>query len=69
MRIATHQASYPLVAYNCAWCGHNPCVCAPLAVCTCACGAILEAADDLESKRRCAEMHHYSMRHRAWSGW
>jgi hypothetical protein len=69
MRIAVQQQPFRLVAYNCAWCGHNPCVCAPLARCTCACGAILEASDDLEAKRACAERHHYSARHRAWGGW
>lgn len=57
---------YDLLEYCCAWCEHQPCVCEPLAVTTCACGATLEASDDLESKRACAARHSRSNRHRAW---
>jgi hypothetical protein len=70
MRAAVRLPSqYAFVRYLCAYCGENPCRCALVVHCVCVCGATLEAGGDLLSKKACAEKHHYSARHRAWSGW
>lgn len=58
--------TYRLIEEKCAWCDEFPCACAPLVRTSCACGAVLEAFDDLESKRRIAELHTRSLQHLRW---
>jgi hypothetical protein len=66
MKTSPTRPFFDFVEYACAWCRHNPCECRPLARTSCVCGALLEAADDLESKRRAAAEHTRSGRHLAW---
>jgi hypothetical protein len=66
MTVRASGIGYRLMETRCLYCRVHPCECAPLARCLCACGADLEAADDLEAKRRTAEQHTRSMQHLAW---
>ncbi len=64
--IAALRPRYAFPEIRCAYCRAFPCECAPLARCVCACGATLEAKDDLESKRSAAEMHARTSVHLNW---
>jgi hypothetical protein len=57
---------FPMVETTCAWCDDYPCRCPAPVRCTCVCGALLEARDDLEEKRQVAAKHVQSVEHRRW---